>query len=85
MLSGFCAEAVWLKENRKRTFITFPGQASTADCEAPGSTFFYPDYTVDPGVAPGRVALVKSQRYSWVLTTDREFHPAPKACFIFHK
>jgi len=44
-------------------------------------TFFYPDYTVDPGVSPGHASLMRVG-----CTTDRELevtpHPAPKA-FIF--
>jgi hypothetical protein len=33
--------------------------------------FFYPDYTVDPGISPDH-ALTRS----WVITTDRELEPA---------
>jgi len=38
-------------------------------------TFFYPDFTVGRGISPHPALFIALVGY----TTDREFHPAPKA------
>ncbi len=59
-------------ENKNR----FRGMNPHRDHAVLSFTFFYPDYTVGPGIPPGHVLRLCSALVGF--TTDRELHPAPK-------
>ncbi len=81
-----CRRAILLNKTRKRKKLTFPGQIGASqplcDLARPSSIRTIPS---TPEFHRIMWRLYFYSRYSWVITTDREFHPAPKAMYIFSR